>query len=837
MSNPTLSTVWSQIELMLADGLSVIPVRDKQEGDKPPKTAYYKWKDYQSKQYTKDALWHDMEAKGTLAVSIVCGTISGNLEVVDIDTKFKNDAAIILFEKIKNFDAGLFKKLRIHKTPSGGFHLLYRVSDAPTGIPGNVKLAGRVATEEELLEKPKIKIYNFLETRGEGGYVLAPPSMGYSFHTPSAKPIPIITWQDRNNIIALCKTMDEEIKYVPQFKLTAKTESYYEDSPWDDYNQRADPADILLRNGWIVENTSNKNNIYFTRPGKTSGISMSFREDIRKFYCFTSSTEFELNTAYSCTDVILILEHNNDKKSCYCYLVNNGYGKVKPRVEQSVAVNLARKGKALPHNFSEAAIELHTATIEQLKLDHPYGVYIKYDNEEDKLQVSRESLLYVANSLGFRWYDDECVRIEGNLIYPISERQFQDVLKEYITEEDAEEYEKLCNTFESFMQKNGKYTMTRLELLDSSLIIHDDKNTCFKFYKNGFLTITADEITFDEYNDFDLLIWAKSIQPRNYIFGSDGMYIDFIKQAVVNQEQAMRILGYLSHEYKDETTGYIIVLTETCPDPKFGGGSGKNVFCNLLKLTTSYTSKPGSQTKFDEKFFQSWNRQRIFGISDVDKNFDFMFLKEPSTGSFIWKKLFKDEVEVPVEDAPKFIVQSNYSFEISDGGLRRRIIPLEFTDFFTKSGGLDVYYKKHFPNEWSTEDYAGFDNYIATSVQEWLKCGRKLTATPLSEGGWQKQWEQAYGQTAVGFILQHFTQWLHDGIISNESFKTQFDCYLIENNIPKHYSPAISKVNVGIGEYAAKHGVQYEKDVPIRSKDNVIKCRRFTRLPDTAQAF
>ncbi|MDO6575286.1 hypothetical protein, partial [Staphylococcus pasteuri_A] len=66
-------------------------------------------------------------------------------------------------------------------------------------------------------------------------------------------------------------------------------------------------------------------------------------------------------------------------------------------------------------------------------------------------------------------------------------------------------------------------------------------------------------------------------------------------------------------------------------------------------------------------------------------------MKEPSTGSFIWKKLFKDEIEVSVKDAPKFIVQTNFSYEVTDGGLRRRIIPIEFTNFFTQVGGLDVH--------------------------------------------------------------------------------------------------------------------------------------------------
>jgi hypothetical protein len=829
--NKTLSEVWGQVEKMLGDGLSIIPVRDKQEGDKPPKTAYYKWKEYQSRHYAKDELWKDMERLNTLAVSIVCGKISGNLEVIDVDVKFKEDAGIALFAIIQDFDPVLFSSLRIHRTPSGGYHILYRVSDPPEVMPGNLKLAGRQATAAELIDKPKNKIYNFLETRGEGGYILAPPSMDYSVHRDL--PIPLITWQQRTDLINLCRTMDEEIHYAPSYKATEKTNNYYEECPWDDYNKRADPIDIMLRNGWLNESTRNANNIYFTRPGKTVGISMSFREDIRKFYCFTSSTEFDVGKAYSPVDIILILEHNADKKSCYAYLVQNGYGSVRAKVEQSIAISLARKGKHVPQNFSPEAVQLNTQTIAQLKEDHPFGIFLKYDEDEDKLQVSREALVYVANNLGFRYHDEECVRVVGNFIYDITVRQFQDECKAYIKEEDADEYEKMCNVFEAFIQKNGVFTMSRLQQLDTSLILHDTKDTCYKCYQNGFLTITSDQIEFDEYSDFDLLIWDKIIQKRSYFPETGGLYTDFISKAVVNQEQIKRVLGYLSHEYKDETTGYIIVLVEACIDPKNGGGSGKNVLCNLLRLTTSYTSKPGAQTKFDEKFFQSWNRQRIFGISDVDKNFNFMFLKEPSTGSFIWKKLFKDEVEIPVEDAPKFIVQTNYSYEVSDGGLRRRIIPIEFTDFFTKCGGLDVFYKKHFPNEWSSQDYAGFDNYIAVAIQEWLKCGRKLTANALSDTGTTKQWEQTSGHIAADFIMQHIDIWIPRSStaqtdVPNHVFKQQLATYYEENSVNKLYQPSLMKINIAIESYCYNNGILFKKDVVIYdSFGNGFKSRVF----------
>ena len=231
-----------------------------------------------------------------------------------------------------------------------------------------------------------------------------------------------------------------------------------------------------------------------------------------------------------------------------------------------------------------------------------------------------------------------------------------------------------------------------------------------------------------------------------------------------------------------------------------GGGSGKNVFCNLLGNATTYTNKNGAQAKFDEKFFQVWNGQRILGISDVPKSFNFGFLKEASTGSFTWKRLFKDEVEVKVEDAPKFIIQTNYSFEITDGGLKRRIIPIEFTDYFTRAGGIDKHFGCHFPNGWTEQDWNGFDTLIAESIMLWIRGGLKLSSTILSQGGKEKQFEQTYGRVIVGLLDANLENWKAQGEVPTATLRNDIKNYYIENMIGVAYQPSMQKINKALAE-------------------------------------
>ncbi len=78
---------------------------------------------------------------GCEAVGLVCGSISGNLEVVDVDCKYSLDGKLFDDYKrsIHSVNPDLLKKLVIAKTKNGGYHVMYRCQI----IAGNLKLANR----------------------------------------------------------------------------------------------------------------------------------------------------------------------------------------------------------------------------------------------------------------------------------------------------------------------------------------------------------------------------------------------------------------------------------------------------------------------------------------------------------------------------------------------------------------------------------------------------------------------------------------------------------------------------------------------------------------------
>jgi len=156
-------------------GLSCLPCGK----DKAP--AIKAWKQWMEEIPTKEECNANFS---TPAIGILGGKVSGGLEIIDVDSKYHPKGTAFNEEVLSclGFDA------LVVQTTSGGLHIYYRCPE-----PGNnMKLAGRPVSEG------KTKVKYFIETRGEGGYVIAPPSEGYKVLHGSFDNIPTISQEDRD---------------------------------------------------------------------------------------------------------------------------------------------------------------------------------------------------------------------------------------------------------------------------------------------------------------------------------------------------------------------------------------------------------------------------------------------------------------------------------------------------------------------------------------------------------------------------------------------------------------------------------------------------------------
>lgn len=305
-----------QISDIYNSGISVIPVRAN-------KLPIGSWKQNQIELIdpAKNENFTDADGYG-----IVCGKVSGNIECIDIDTKY--DLTGTLFNDYKKLihenAPELLKKLVVQQTPTGGYHFIYKCKT----IAGNLKLAQRPCIPSELEQGQKQGRRVLVETRGEGGYFMCYP--GYKVVYGQLTKINEITEQERA-ILFTCANLFNEINDVVLDSKQDYKESSFDLSPFEDYNSRADIVDLLESNGWTKVNTIGEN-IHFLRPGGTQANSATYHTTKGVFYVFTTSTEFDSNKGYNKVQVYTILNHNGDYSAASKALYLAGYGQRSTRL-------------------------------------------------------------------------------------------------------------------------------------------------------------------------------------------------------------------------------------------------------------------------------------------------------------------------------------------------------------------------------------------------------------------------------------------------------------------------------------------------------------------------
>ena len=70
------------IENYIEQGINIIAVNEQ-------KQAIFPWKIYQTKEITIEEVERQMADHKAKGIAVICGAVSGNLEVIDVDTKYQ----------------------------------------------------------------------------------------------------------------------------------------------------------------------------------------------------------------------------------------------------------------------------------------------------------------------------------------------------------------------------------------------------------------------------------------------------------------------------------------------------------------------------------------------------------------------------------------------------------------------------------------------------------------------------------------------------------------------------------------------------------------------------
>ncbi len=290
-------------EIMNKIGLSIIPVSSQKIPFKP-------WAEYQSKIAPIDNWYDHYMNQGT--VGIICGKISGNLIVIDID--IKNDPELSIFEDFMDFfPRALKNRFLMQRTPNKGWHIIYRCPDAV--IEPSQKLALHIDGKV------------IIETRGEGGYFCTNtidyfPAQGKFNLEDLEIEIPVLTLEEHEFLLNTARSLT---RFFPSPKMSMNgTEFSYNEPAVNEFNNKYPITELFLKHGWKITHEDDEK-YYLLRPDSSATHSGYYFKDSKLFYCFSPSTAFKTQQPYNNFQILKLLEGNDDYRRTLNLLPELGF--------------------------------------------------------------------------------------------------------------------------------------------------------------------------------------------------------------------------------------------------------------------------------------------------------------------------------------------------------------------------------------------------------------------------------------------------------------------------------------------------------------------------------
>lgn len=522
-------------------GLSVIACNNK-------RPAIGAWSSYQDAPPTESDLSTMFVSEKATQIAIICGKVSGSLEVIDVD--LKNDDTHTLWNMLWNDLLDYFNNtmpLTVCSTMSKGIHLYYRCET----IEGNQKLASRIDKDG--------KSVTMIETRGEGGYVIAPPSPGYSTEMDLTA-ISTITPEQRIDVLDICRKYNQ-IQKQERRKSSQVHASAYMETPWDAYNNdETDPwYQVLIEKGW--EQTMDAGDrLWFKRPGGDNKWFANWHREKRLLWVWGTASEFDTSKAFSPFAIYAILNCGGDFSKATGELRAAGYGKPFSEKQEKLVFHsmaLSEKGFTLYdiermlnaefiETFKDDLSDLDKSAKEKKIKDdlraivkagqdrhaQRKGIFWVID-KRGKIQILKARLAQFLSDQGFALFVQvstsmafRVVKVDkaDHLIYEVSNGSNFDMIKKHIRrwiDDNTDNYEfSRDDLLEAVVNisdwKNIIEWLDRISLYDVSFL-RDTVTSSYLPFTNGIVHITRDDIRIMDYSDLpdNVLLWTNQIKNIN----------------------------------------------------------------------------------------------------------------------------------------------------------------------------------------------------------------------------------------------------------------------------------------------------------------------------------
>ncbi len=257
-------------------------------------------------------------------IAVICGAVSANLEATDIDSE---DLVQPWREAVEAAAPDLFDKLVLVETPRPGLHAYYRCPQ----IEKNQTLARMTFDDDGVT-----RTVTLIETRGEGGYALVPPSPAECHPTGrcykyvgsrSLSDVTTITEAERALLFEISRSFDKSPPRTSRSPGASAKSQATGQRPGDLFNANTDWTELLSRYGWTCAGAGSDGVMYWCRPGKADGTSATLNyEHSDRLYVFSSNAiPLEQGQSYSKFEFLAAMEYDGDFTAAAIALIDAGF--------------------------------------------------------------------------------------------------------------------------------------------------------------------------------------------------------------------------------------------------------------------------------------------------------------------------------------------------------------------------------------------------------------------------------------------------------------------------------------------------------------------------------
>lgn len=336
--------------------------------------------------------------------------------------------------------------------------------------------------------------------------------------------------------------------------------------------------------------------------------------------------------------------------------------------------------------------------------------------------------------------------------------------------------------------------LTNIKLKDFELKKSNEKKD-FKYFRNCYLEITADNVTVHDYDDLDGYIWKSKIIDRDFHLEKDINKINafdfsrFISNVMNKDEKRIlsikTAIGYLLHSFKTPSLSKAIIFVDEESSASESGGTGKSLVADSLQyFNPAYVHLDGKAFDPKDRFcFQTLNRStEIVNFDDTDRNFNFTRLFASLTDGYQIEK----KGSIPFKNKNiKTVISTNYSIKGTGDSFYRRREEYEFAKYYSKGHRPVDEFGRNLFFDWNEEDWNLFDNYMILAIQTFLKHG--LISSP-SNNLEHKRFVDSVPDTFYDFIItQNFIinlEYSYNTLF--EQFKATDDSNMKKNSFWKY---------------------------------------------------